>query len=378
MKICHISLLGSVTDGFTYQDNLLPKHHKLMGHDVSIIASQFIYNNSGKIIKDNRSYYINENGIKVYRLKTLFNTNYNFKFKIYNNLIKTLKEQSPDIIFVHGLQFIDLIRISKFAFKNKLILLADNHSDFTNSASNIFSKILLHKLIWRFIILKSDYAILNYFGVTPVRCTFMMQVYGIDSKKIQLLPLGLDDSVLPVQSFKIDYVLKKNDGKKIITTGGKFDNSKSKILDLILSFKKYSNDDFVLIIFGSINDTLNLEFNSLLSNKIIYIGWLNSSEITYLLTKSSYIVFPGRHSVLWEEALALKKPLLIPKINDYSYLNINGNTAFFDSNNLLGIDFALKTYIFNVQNYNIQIQKALKIDVNQFYYSNIAKKSLSL
>mgnify|MGYP002622665600 CR=1 FL=1 len=64
MKITHIVLTGTVTDYWSYQDNLLPKYHKKNGYDVSIITSHFVYKENGKIGIDNRTTYINENGIR--------------------------------------------------------------------------------------------------------------------------------------------------------------------------------------------------------------------------------------------------------------------------------------------------------------------------
>ena len=42
MKIVHLCLCGPVTDGWNYQDNILPKYHKLMGHNTTIVTSEFI------------------------------------------------------------------------------------------------------------------------------------------------------------------------------------------------------------------------------------------------------------------------------------------------------------------------------------------------
>ena len=52
MKIVHVCLAGiGVTDGWTYQENLLTKYHKKLGHDVTIITSQWVRNELGGLKK---------------------------------------------------------------------------------------------------------------------------------------------------------------------------------------------------------------------------------------------------------------------------------------------------------------------------------------
>ena len=69
MKIVNVSLGGTVTDGWNYQDNILPKYHKKMGLETVIITSEFVWSEEGTIVKDERNEYYNENNIKVIRLK---------------------------------------------------------------------------------------------------------------------------------------------------------------------------------------------------------------------------------------------------------------------------------------------------------------------
>ena len=38
MKIVHVCLCGTFGEDYAYQDNLLPKYHRKLGHDVTIIA----------------------------------------------------------------------------------------------------------------------------------------------------------------------------------------------------------------------------------------------------------------------------------------------------------------------------------------------------
>ena len=71
MKILHLMLEGSYTDGFGYQDNLLSIQNAKDGHEVKIITSTQSISEAGGIIYVNPSSYINEDGIEVTRIHTV-------------------------------------------------------------------------------------------------------------------------------------------------------------------------------------------------------------------------------------------------------------------------------------------------------------------
>ena len=138
MKIVHVCLAGiSVTDGWTYQENLLTKYHKKLGHDVTIITSQWVRNELGGLKRDNRSDYYDDNGCKVLRLRIKNNHKQSFRFKRYQDVKKTIIAESPDILFIHNIQFLDIFEIIKYLKDNsKVKVYVDSHTDFSNSASN--------------------------------------------------------------------------------------------------------------------------------------------------------------------------------------------------------------------------------------------------
>lgn len=71
-----------MTDNLSYQDNLLPKFHKKMGNEVTIITSKYVWGDNGTIVVDKRDEYFNENDIKVICLKN----NKFKKMKLFKNL----------------------------------------------------------------------------------------------------------------------------------------------------------------------------------------------------------------------------------------------------------------------------------------------------
>ena len=80
-KIAHICLASFYVDNYSYQENILPKYHKILGYNVIVIASLVSFDKDGKsILLPNEPEYISENNIRVFRI------NYKRKFYKFNKL----------------------------------------------------------------------------------------------------------------------------------------------------------------------------------------------------------------------------------------------------------------------------------------------------
>lgn len=371
MKIVHIQLVGPYTDGWLYQDNILPKYHKRMGYNVEFITTDYFLNNNGLIeyAKDFESY-VDNNGIIISRLrekKSFFLK----KLKRYQQLIPTLIKTNPDIIFIHGIQFLQFYNIIKFAKSKKNIrIIVDNHADLQNSAKNILSKYILHKFIWRKFAKYSEDVVSVFFGVTPSRVQFLTQIYKIDEKKCDLLPLGVDDDYVKEIKENISRIKASLNiplDKKMILTGGKIDYKKKEIIDLASMLGNEKN--YVTLIFGSVTEDLENSFYSSLSENVKFIGWLDANAIYQYFVASDLIIFPGLHSVLWEIAAGIGVPVLIRDIGQVDYLNRLTNVSIIKSMN--------KPELLNQIRVSIKKKNNLKVNkVNDLMYSEIAKKSL--
>ena len=105
MKVTHICLAGPVTDGWNYQDNLLTKYQEKLGYNVSIITSEWIWTEKGKLGKCEKHDYVNADGVRTIRLPMKGKDDFNRKFKKYPALYETLEKLSPDVLFIHGVAF---------------------------------------------------------------------------------------------------------------------------------------------------------------------------------------------------------------------------------------------------------------------------------
>jgi len=114
MKIVHIAPNAPYNDNWGYQENLLPKYQKKLGHDVIVITTNTMHQD-GKIVEVDCADYMLEDGVRVIRLKKkkyLHNvlTNICSKLEIFD-LLADLK---PDFVFFHGVVSTTIFDVIKY------------------------------------------------------------------------------------------------------------------------------------------------------------------------------------------------------------------------------------------------------------------------
>ena len=381
MNILNICLAGPVTDGWNYQDNLLPKYQKKLGNDVSVITSQFVWNKKGLIELLNKTDYANEYGVKIFRIPNKGKTNLFSKFKRYLGLYDLLEQLKPDILFVHGCQFCDIDTIVRYLKKNtNVITYVDNHADFSNSATSWLSKNILHKIIWRHYAKKIDPFVKKWYGVLPARVDFLHYIYGIPKEKIEFLPMGADDEIVEKYStsevrseYRKKYGISNDD--RLLVTGGKIDLAKKQTLLLMDAVNQIDNPKLKLIVFGSVVPELKNDVKKRCSAKVKYIGWISSEESYPHFAMADLVVFPGRHSVFWEQVAGQGIPMIVKHWPGTTHVDRNGNVKFLHNDTVDGIRESLET-IFNSDELK-KMKSVAQCVKNFFSYRNIAERSIA-
>ena len=384
MKILHCCLAAFYIDKYGYQENILPKHHKLQGHDVRIVASTETYLDNQRIGYVKPSRYVNEDGIRVARLSYV-----NWlpkliarKLRIYVGLVSELENFSPDIIFLHDVQFLSIVSIADYMKKNKHVrLYADGHTDFINSARSWVSREILHKIIYRWCAKHIEPYTTCFFGVTPLRVKFFEEVYLIDKNKLDLLVLGVDDSVFNLNDAaairtRLRNDLGINDNDFVVVTGGKIDRRKN-IHILMQVIADFDNENIKLIVFGFPVDDLKSEFDMLASgDKIIAAGWVAPEKVYDYFFAADIGCFPGTHSVLWEQAVGVGLPCVFRKWNGIEHVDVGGNCLMVDEGNYQEIHEAILKIYTDKELLACMRRVAMNKGVPNFAYSKIAKKAI--
>ena len=381
MKITHICLCGPVTDNFSYQDNLLPKFHKELGYEVSVITSKFIWNDKGELDIDPRDIYYNENEIKTIRLKTA--TNKNSKFKRYKGLRSTLFMENPDILFIHGVQFIDIKEIVKYLKdKRKIRVYVDNHADFSNSAKNWFSRKILHQIIWKRCAKLIEPYTNKFYGVLPARVDFLKEIYDLPEDKVDLLVMGADDyEVQRVTESNVRQIIRHrhgiSDNDFLIVTGGKIDAFKKQTILLMKAIRKINNPNIKLLVFGSVSKELREDLQDLCDGKLVqYIGWLNSSKSYDFFSAANLVVFPGRHSVFWEQVVGMGIPIVCKYWSGTTHIDLGGNVEYLYLDSSDEIESKLLDIYFDSKKYEKMLNVSRDKGIKLFSYKEIAKYAI--
>jgi len=384
MKIVHLCLSNFYIEGFGYQENLLPKYHKKDGHDVTIIASRFSFNKeNGQPDTADAGEYINSDGIKVIRINYKYKWlgKINDKVRIYKDTYRLLEKEKPDLIFCHGIQFLDLREVVRYVKDNPSCkLVADNHADYINSATNILSKKLLHGVLWKKTIKKSLRFIDVIYGVTPNRCKFLNEVYDIPKEKIKLLVMGADSEKIAFnkkeqirQEIRKQLSIEYDDF--VIITGGKIDKEKN-IHHLMEAVNKIGNSKIKLIVFGVPKKEIKPIIDELSSPLIRMIGWINSTDVYNYFLASDLAVFPGTHSVLWEQAVGTGIPSIFKKWEGMTHIDVGGNCIFVEEGTVEELMTVIMTVVKDKDKYNKMKEAAINQGIPYFSYERISRLAI--
>jgi len=380
MKILHLMLACFYIDNYTYQENLLPKYHKKMGHDVKIVASMISFDDKGRAKEyEGVMAYTNENDIPVQRLKYRNPIKVFKLLRSYKGITEEIDSFSPDLIFIHGCQFVDAGVIKKYAKNHRNIkIVVDNHADFNNSAKNWVSLNVFHKIIWRYCASLLEPYTSKFYGVLPARVDFLKDIYNLPPEKCELLVLGADDeeviraSTPTIRNKKrSEYGLTQT--QVCILAGGKIDHNKPQIINLMKAVNILSSDNIILLVFGSVTPELECQFNNEISDHVVYIGWKKAEEIYDCFAMADIIAFPGLHSVLWEQAVGMGKPCLFKRIEGFEHIDLGGNCLFFEEDT---IEEYTRVILKSIDNYDSLKEDAQKKGKTVFSYQSIAHKSI--
>ena len=385
-KILHVMLVNFYIEGAGYQENLLPKFHKLQGHEVYIVTN---HNDWAKRPIFNRREYINTDGINVTVLpsrKIPKNKYFQIITGVFSRKVigfyEFLDYIKPEIIFVHGAQGVDNLDVVKYKLKNSSVrVFVDSHSDYYNTPIKTISNRILYKCIFSYFA-KRLYAVCETFwGVTPWRVEYLRDVFDLPEEKTKLLVMGGDDSRIDYahkDKIRAEFRLKHNiaDNEYVIVTGGKIDPTKNTHL-LIESLG--DNEKIRLAVFGKPSNDFESEIDNLMRKypRVINIGWIDSADVYKYFLAADLAFFPGTHSVLWEQAAACGIPLVVKKWAGMQHVNVGGNCRFLEDVTVETIK-SLVAEIFSDDATAFKEMKKIAEGKarEEFLYSNIAKRAI--
>lgn len=376
MKILHICLANFYLEGMGYQENILPYYHKKAAHEVIIFTSRHVFDESR-----GKNEYYNDSGILVKAVNQNKKHRILSKYRIYDGLYEMIETVSPDVIFVHGGQFLSLKNVISYVRKHRRVkLYIDQHADYYNTPVDTLKSKLAAALIFGVRIRKASKYAEKLWGVTPWRCQYLREVYGVPKSKIGLLTMGGDDEKIDFEHRdNIRKTLRKKLGLGeddfVVISGGKIDQAKNIHL-LMRAVNKMPKGTVKLLIFGQISLEMREQIGQLAHNPdISYLGWMPADAVYNYFLASDLAVFPGTHSVLWEQACACGLPALFKKWDGMQHVLVDGNCEFLVQDSETEIKEHIEALCADREKYNV-MKLAAENCRSEFYYSKIAERSI--
>lgn len=325
MKILNIVLEGLFDVSQSYHENNLIRAQILDGNDVYILAS------TRKSRAGNNKY--KECSEKIYGSGTLIRKELkNKRFLALGKLIdadidEIIEQISPDLIILHGISSLIIKRVYNYKKKHQdVIVFAINHLD-----DIIFDLKKFKNKLYRFkfasINKKYGSCIDGLYGVTNGRVTFLREKLGFPNRNIKLTVMGGFTQEVNPTLVTIDEKIHKEENRFYFYTGGKLDRHK-KIVEIVTAFSRLKDANIRLVLFGNIEKSCKEEVASILENdtRIIQLGWLDQTNISYLISELDCAFFPGQHSVLWEQILLQGKTGVFGQYKGMEHIFMYGNS----------------------------------------------------
>ena len=380
MNIVHISPGACYSEGWSYQENLLPKYQAKLGHTVTLIVSDRTLvgtNVETCACTDSMS----ADGFRVIRRSfTRFPGGKLTSLLSRLPVSDLLEELKPDLIFAHGLVSTTIFQVARYKRRHPAcVVVQDNHEDY-NIGYDVrkplgvrWLVVLMRRWMQR---LNAPY-VTKVYGVTPWRKQYAQEAYGVDPAKTDVLIMGADDEVIDFahraeirERVRARYGIAPEDF--LVVTGGKIDQRKN----IHLLMRAVEDLPHVkLLVFGKAADDFEDVYRGSMNGNVIDIGWIASKDSYDYFFAADLVCFPGQHSVLWEQACAAKTPCLFKEWEGMDHVDNGGNAAFLREVTAESLREELLSLRFT-ERYEKMRQAAESEKTDIYLYSRIAEKSL--
>lgn len=375
MKLVHI--VDYLMPEIGYQEFLLPLENSREGIETHIITSDRYYPIKdydqkwgtilGKRLVGRSNSKVEK--LEIHRLSTFFEV---LARPWIIGLNKHINGLDPDIIFIHGSGSFLIYRIVLRNYFNRRLIYVDNHMIEDIVQTGFFQKIyyLFHKLFMKTFI---ERRVTRFFGVTKDSCNYLKKYEGINSKKINLLSLGVDTNTFYPLKFK-EFSM----NPFIIIQTGKLDDFKSPdLLARAASHCLRNNLNIHVKFIGSgpkkMHDKLHAIFCKYgFENNYEICGFKTAQELAREFSEAHLSVYPGGTSLSAIESAAVGCPVLMNDLPASLEKNGNGIGFTFKNNSLEDLTNKIEQSYYDRSYLNNISKKGLKAVSENYSYKKIS------
>ncbi len=316
-----------------YQEAYLAREQSKLGHEVYVVTSdrhsRFIYKQNKSLLGERivGAGFFTEEGIKVWRLKTLFEIPYNIWVL---GLEKKIQELNPDIVIMHGIVNFLALRIARLKKKrDNFKLIYDDHMTFDNSTGKL--RILYPLFKWTFSKLIQETAD-AFVGVGYPSKIFMNKRYGIPLERIVVIPLGADDELFrfdaPARN-EIRNKLSINENDTVFICTGKIvpERRLYLVIEAMKLMEAYNHLKVLLVGSGSPTyiEQMKQDIRTKgLEDRFIWHNMVPNRELYKYYSAADAAIWPCKASISMLEAMACSLPIIAddsPNMNEMTYVN---------------------------------------------------------
>ena len=164
----------------------------------------------------------------------------------------------------------------------------------------------------------------------------------------------------------------------LVVTGGKIDRTKNIHL-LVEAVSCLRNNNVFLLVFGSLTEEMKEYCTPKFKDNIQYLGWLDSKNVYPYFLAADLAVFPGTHSVLWEQALSCGIPGIFKDWDSgFNHVDCGGNALLLKEISTETLTDEISRLANDNTRYNEMKSVAENVARKEFSYIEIAKKAIRL
>lgn len=356
MKIVHITL--HYLDGWGYQDNLLPLYQRRSGASVTVVADNGHFPHSmtpaeRQAVLDKGDDYM-DGPVRVRRIKTALTSR--DSALVCSGLGRILREEEPDLIFHHGLHLPTLWAACRHARRHPgCVLMADSHADPFNASRHRLWRALYGRFLLRLLIRTAGRQVDRFYGVTPLRCDYMISEYGVPADKVRLLPLAGDDRGLSVGPASARRSFGIPEDAFLVVSGGRMGPQKGTDR-LVQAWQRLrpSHPGLELLLFGFLEDPFPL------AEGVRSIGWCDREKTLSILSMADVAVWPLFHTTLVEDAIVCGTPVIVKDSGNVSHYKEDGLGLFLETASVEEITAALERMLLEAPSFRARVEAGRK------------------
>jgi glycosyltransferase involved in cell wall biosynthesis len=169
----------------------------------------------------------------------------------------------------------------------------------------------------------------RFFAVAPETVEFMRSYYGLPGKKISLLPLPGDASLMD-RADELRSAIRSQlaiaEHCVVLIHAGKLPGDKL-TRQVLEAFRGIQGQRYRLLVAGALDEAFVEEFDGMvrLDSRVKYIGWLPSDRLREVFMASDLLVQPGSLSNTFLDAICCGVPVLLDDTPQGRYLTRHGN-----------------------------------------------------